>query len=52
MKKKKMYIVKREVLAYDIKDAMTAKGKIFSVEECVQPPPETIPTIGFKPKKK
>lgn len=30
--KKKMYLVKREVLATDIKKAMRAPGKIYSIE--------------------
>lgn len=31
--KKKMYLVKREVIATDIKHAMSPKGKIYSIEE-------------------
>ena len=52
MKHKKMYIVKREVLATSIEKALTAKGHIFEVviaDDKYQP--EDKKDIGFKKKK-
>lgn len=49
---KKLYIVKREVLATSIKDAMRRRGKIYEVSEAAESlqPIEEKPTKGFKPK--
>lgn len=51
-KVKKMYLVKREVLATTIKEAMNAKGKIYAIEladDKFQPPPPP-QEAGFKVK--
>lgn len=47
-KKKKIYFVKREVLAFNIQEAMTAKGRIYEIHESAQPPEEIKPINGFK----
>lgn len=46
MKKKKLYLVKREVFASNIKEAMTAKGKIYEIQEC-EKPMEKESKVGF-----
>lgn len=52
-KKVKIYLVKREVRATSIKDAMTKPGKIYEiVETSNEPYPEEKNNIGFKSKKK
>lgn len=51
--KKKLYFVKREVMASSLKGAMTARGSIYEIllaRESDQPVEEK-PTKGFKPKK-
>ena len=49
--KKLMWLVKREVIAHDIKSAMKGKGRIYSIEEAA---PENHPdekgSAGFKTK--
>ena len=49
MKKKKMYLVKREVIATSAEKAIRAKGVVYEVtlaEDKVQPPEEK-PKLGF-----
>lgn len=46
-----MYIVKREVLAKNIKEALTVQGVVYSIEiaaESFQPEHKAKPIRGFK----
>ena len=45
--KKRMYLVKREVMAKNIKEALLNKGRIYEVQECKEEPIEEIRPIGF-----
>lgn len=45
--KNKMYLVKREVMAKDIGQAMIKGGKIYSIEEAENQPIEKPSAIGF-----
>lgn len=45
--KKKIYYVKREVLATSIKKAMTARGVIYEIQESTSQPQQNS-KIGFK----
>ena len=38
MKKEKIYLVKREVIAKNIEEAMHKDGKIYSIEESIEEP--------------
>lgn len=52
-KKKIMYLVKREVLAYSMKEAIISRGKVYEITEAgpeYQPEIKKIP-IGFRLKK-
>jgi hypothetical protein len=51
--KQKMFLVKREVMAINIKEAMEKPGRIYSIEEAVDiSGEEAIADLGFiKPKK-
>ena len=49
MKNKKMYLVKREVMATNIASAMVTKGKIYEISEC-EKQPVPIKKAGFKTK--
>ncbi len=52
MRKKKMYLVKREVIAGSIKEAMVKRGTIYSIEiaEDKFQPDEQKKFLGFKKK--
>lgn len=51
MKEKKLYIVSREVMAVDIKKAMSEKGVIYSIYLAEkQPTKENKKSIGFSKK--
>lgn len=54
LKKKKLYLVKREVFATSLKAAMTGRGTIYSIEEGltpVNPPEEKKKPVSFQDKK-
>ena len=40
MKSKKLFLVKREVKAYTIQQAMNGKGRIYEIVECEKIPEE------------
>ena len=48
--KNKLYLVKREVYAKNLKEALTKSGEVYSVEEALNqvPPEEDKKEIGFK----
>ena len=53
-KDKKLYLVKREVMATSIENAMRERGFIYAIEmvdEKLQPEPKK-GSLGFKPKSK
>lgn len=46
--KKKMYLVKREVIASNIKDAMVKRGRIYCIELAEEKSqPEENKSVGF-----
>lgn len=49
--RKKVYLVKREVVATSVKQALTAKGVIYEVVESNQEPPKKKEDPGFKNEK-
>lgn len=52
MKKKKiLFLVKREVYATNIKQAMSLPGKIYEIMETSAPPKEEDKVVGFQDKK-
>ncbi len=49
----KVYYVKSEVVARNIREAMKLPGKIYSIEESLVEPPKEPTILGFaKPRKK
>ncbi len=55
MKVKKLYLIKREVLASSMKTAISGRGRIYEITEAspqYQPEKPPIEKTGFKPKKK
>ena len=52
MKKKKLYLVKREVFAYNIKQAMKERGVIYEIAQAEigkDEPPSKDERVGFAP---
>lgn len=49
--RKKLYYLKYEVMATDIKDALTRRKKIYAIEEAINQPPQPFEQVGFIKKK-